>query len=139
LRKDGEQSVDQILRSIKMVIGRPTPASAPLPVPADEPVQDVLVQDLGDAGYDPDGIPPATGEDAPLIEDAVGEAMRESLASLSRIEAIATPVDAPRSDPLEDMVREMLRPMLKQWLDTNLPEIVEQVVQREVRRITGRR
>ena len=121
-----EQSMEDILASIKRVISADVDAARRLPrVPATVPVapaeEDVL--ELGEA-------PASEG----LVSGATVEASKAALAMLSQLS-----VD-PRADgnTLDGLVREMLRPMLKQWLDANLPDIVERIVAREVARILGR-
>ncbi|QQN75404.1 DUF2497 domain-containing protein [Croceicoccus sp. YJ47] len=153
--QDGEQSVDEILRSIKKVIIRddrhPSGGDAPMPRRneparhdagaqdadwherdrADRAASNDMPDDFAQDGREADG-------DAPLIENAARDAIGESLAALSGLSATPPSANGPPNNALEEMIREMLRPMLKQWLDDNLPEIVERIVQREVRRITGR-
>lgn len=110
------QSMEEILASIKRVISADTAAARRLPPAPDD------VLELGDA--------PA----APLVSDRAREASRAALASLAGLS-----IDRHAHDnTLDGLVREMLRPMLKQWLDDNLPELVERIVTREVARIVGR-
>ncbi|WP_239805333.1 DUF2497 domain-containing protein [Croceicoccus hydrothermalis] len=164
--QDGEQSVDEILRSIKKVIIRddrhPSGGDAPMPRQTEPARHDVGAQDAewhkrdrADARGDDRAMAEFASEeparrndfardgreaegDAPLIESAARDAIGESLAALSGLSATPPSTNGSANNALEDMIREMLRPMLKQWLDSNLPEIVERIVQREVRRITGR-
>jgi cell pole-organizing protein PopZ len=119
-----DQSMEDILASIKRVISadveaaRRLPPSRPAAVASDD---DVL--ELGE---------PA-GQDG-LVSGATAEASKAALAALSGIG-----ID-PRADAntLDGLVREMLRPMLKTWLDAHLSEIVERIVAREVARVLGR-
>ncbi|WP_299308945.1 DUF2497 domain-containing protein [uncultured Croceicoccus sp.] len=164
--QDGEQSVDEILRSIKKVIIRddrhPSGGDAPMSRRAEPARHDAGAQDAdwherdrADARGDHRAMTEFASEetarrddfardgreadgDAPLIENAARDAIGESLAALSGLSATPPSASGPPNNALEEMIREMLRPMLKQWLDDNLPEIVERIVQREVRRITGR-
>ncbi|MDT0576153.1 DUF2497 domain-containing protein [Croceicoccus sp. F390] len=141
MRHDEEQSVEDILQSIKQVIERDEQA---MPFAqarsrsggnrASTAAPPVHEQMPGEQPFsDPDGV------DAPLIAQPVEQVMRNSFAALSRA-ADAAPTSAQREakNTIEDMVRDMLRPMLKDWLDSNLPAIVEHIVEREVRRITDR-
>ncbi len=117
-----EQSMEDILASIKRVISADVEAARRLPssppIPAEE---DVL--ELGEPAVE-----------AGLVSGATAEASKAALAALSSIG-----VD-PRADAntLDGLVREMLRPMLKAWLDAHLPEIVERIVALEVARVLGR-
>ncbi len=121
-----EQSMEDILASIKRVISADVESARRVPpvavVPVDE-AEDVL--ELGDA--------PAEAGDT-LVSGATAEASKAALAALAGI-SIDPKAEA---NTLDGLVREMLRPMLKQWLDANLPDIVERVVTREVARVVGR-
>ncbi len=143
MRQEGEPSVEDILASIKKVIASDQrvgtrPRTIAEPATADD-ADEVL--DLGEAGEFIDDEPEdASGEDA-LVNEAVVDLMRESLAALSMM-------SAPRARPqivrqgetsVEALVREMLRPMLAQWLDNNLPGMVERLVAEEIRRIVGKK
>lgn len=119
-----EQSMEDVLASIKRIISadvqaaRRFPAAPGVPVPSED---DVL--ELGDA----------PGGDA-LISGKTVKASKAALAALAGVS-----ID-PRADDntLDGLVRELLRPMLKEWLDANLPELVERIVTREVARAIGR-
>ena len=129
-----EQSMEDVLASIKRIISADVEAARRIPgapgitagaiLPQDE---DVL--ELGQAPQ-----PSAETTEGGLVS---GEALRASKAALA---ALATVTVDPHAGPntLEGLVREMLRPMLKEWLDANLPDLVERVVAREVARIIGR-
>ena len=110
-----EQSMEDILASIKRVISADAAAARRLPSPARDDVLEL-------------------GEAPGLVSDRARYASKAALATLAtvQIDAHAPP------NTLDGLVREMLRPMLKQWLDDNLPELVERVVAREVARIVGR-
>lgn len=119
-----EQSMEDILASIKRVISADADAARRLPPappprrPAPDP-EDVL--ELGE--------PPAQ-----LVSPGAEQQSRAALAALAGLSI--DPHGA--SNTLDGLVRELLRPMLKQWLDQNLPDLVERIVAREVARITGR-
>jgi cell pole-organizing protein PopZ len=121
-----EQSMEDILASIKRVISadvdaaRRLPAARPAPVPAED---DIL--ELGE---------PPVGQNDFLVSGAAAEASKAALAGLSTI-GIDPKADA---TTLDGLVREMLRPMLKSWLDARLPDIVERVVAAEVARVLAR-
>lgn len=117
-----EQSMEDILASIKRVISADAAAARRLPparptAPAEE--DDVL--ELGD--------PPPQ-----LVSPKAEQQSRAALSSLAALSI--DPHGA--NNTLDGLVRELLRPMLKQWLDQNLPDLVERIVAREVARITGR-
>jgi cell pole-organizing protein PopZ len=123
-----EQSMEDILASIKRVISADVDAArrlppAPVAIAPVEEAEDVL--ELGAA-------PDDAGDT--LLSGATAEASKAALAAL-----VGLSID-PKADAntLDGLVREMLRPMLKQWLDANLPDIVERVVTREVARVVGR-
>jgi cell pole-organizing protein PopZ len=122
-----EQSMEDILASIKRVISADVEAARRLPSTRPAviaPADDVL--ELGE--------PPAGQREDSLVSGATAQASKAALAGLSGIH-----VD-PKGDAntLDGLVREMLRPMLKEWLDANLSDIVERVVAREVARVIGR-
>ena len=123
-----EQSMEDILASIKRVISadataarRLPPAPAPAPAARAAPPEPDDVLELGD--------PPPQ-----LVSSRAEQQSRAALASLQGL--AIDPQGA--ANTLDGLVRELLRPMLKQWLDQNLPDIVERIVAREVARITGR-
>ncbi len=122
-----DQSIEEILASIKRVISADAEAARRLP-----PVSVAVIAAADDDVLEL-GDPPA-GQGDGLISGAAADASKAALAALSGIS-----ID-PRADAgtLDGLVREMLRPMLKQWLDANLPDIVERVVAREVARVVGR-
>jgi cell pole-organizing protein PopZ len=117
-----DQSMEDILASIKRVISADVEAARRLP-PSRPVVADEDVLELGEPV-----------DESGLVSGATAEASKAALAALSGIG-----ID-PRADAntLDGLVREMLRPMLKTWLDAHLPEIVERIVAREVARVLGR-
>ena len=122
-----EQSMEDVLSSIKRIISADVEAARRIPKSAAvAPADDVL--ELGEAPKDE-----APKEEA-LVSGKAAKASKAALAALANLT-----VDPKASEnTLDGLVREMLRPMLKEWLDANLPELVERVVAREVARIIGR-
>jgi cell pole-organizing protein PopZ len=122
-----EQSMEDVLSSIKRIISADVEAARRFPKPAEPSVaaEDDDVLELG--------VSPASPDDS-LVS---GKAAKASKAALK---ALATVTVDPRAgeNTLDGLVREMIRPMLKEWLDANLPDLVERVVAREVARIIGR-
>ena len=120
-----EQSMEDVLSSIKRIISADVEAARRFPRPGGiepaEPDDDVL--ELGEGP-----------KEQALISGKAAKASKAALAALASVR-----ID-PKADEntLEGLVRDMLRPMLKEWLDANLPDLVERVVQREVARIIGR-
>ncbi len=118
-----EQSMEDVLASIKRIISADVEAARRLPGAGVSPAADDVLE-LGEA--------PA--RDEALIS---GKAAKASKAALAALAGVA--IDPRAGDnTLDGLVREMLRPMLKEWLDANLPELVERVVTREVARAIGR-
>jgi cell pole-organizing protein PopZ len=119
-----EQSMEDVLASIKRIISADVEAARRMPVEAAVPEDDVL--ELGSA--------PGPSHDEGMISAQAMEASKAALASLAGLS-----IDPKAADnTLDGLVREMLRPMLKHWLDANLPDLVERVVTREVARVIGR-
>lgn len=162
--QNGEPSVEEILESIKKVIARdnragalearrrreavadPVEDAAPARPHAVRDEADVL--DLGELELAAEqAVPPmpagngADGEEAPLITQAVREAMQENLAALAMLAEPGARPQIVRSGEtsLEGLTRDLLRPMLADWLDRNLPAMVERLVQAEIARIVGKR
>ena len=157
-----EPTMEEILASIRRIISedepaggdaapeaepepQPAQAAAELPLPPEEPEDDVLelterVETHGDldvysAAAEPEeelsfAEPEPLAPEAPLVGDPAAAAAAAAFGRLSS--SILMPADG---RTLEDVVRELLRPLLKQWLDDNLPGIVQQTVQAEVERI----
>jgi uncharacterized protein len=120
-----EQSMEEVLASIKRVISADTAAARRIP-PAPAPRSDY--DDVLELGQ-----PPAV-PNAGLVSDRAVEASKAALANLAALSIDRNAAD----NTLDGLVREMLRPMLREWLDANLPDLVERVVTREVARIIGR-
>jgi uncharacterized protein len=119
-----EQSMEDVLASIKRIISADVEAARRMPAAEPVPQDDVL--ELGEA--------PARSLTEGLISSRAAEASKAALASLSSLSIDRNAAD----NTLDGLVREMLRPMLSDWLDKNLPELVERVVTREVARVIGR-
>ena len=120
-----DQSMEDVLASIKRVMARDAPSSelprrrAAMPV-----VDDVLELRAEDQDEDQDG--------AGLSSPATVHATRRKLRSLQEVETS----HASGGHGVEGWVTELMKPMLRNWLDEHLPAIVEAAVEREVRRIT---
>ncbi|MEE4317312.1 DUF2497 domain-containing protein [Erythrobacter dokdonensis] len=161
---EGEASVEEILESIKKVIARDNRAvalearrrrelaadeSEAAPQPASQARDEDEVLDLADMECSPEteasamplGSGQATGDETPLIADAVRSAMQENLAALAMLAEPGAKPQIVRSGEtsLEGLTRELLRPMLAQWLEANLPAMVEKLVQAEIARIVGKK
>jgi len=124
-----EQSMEDVLSSIKRIISADVEAARrfPKPSPAIAPAEDEDILELGDA---PASEAPAKG----LVS---GKAAKASKAALAALDTVRIDPNA-GANTMDGLVRELLQPMLKEWLDANLPELVERVVAREVARIIGR-
>ena len=124
-----EQSMEDVLSSIKRIISADVEAARrfPKPSPAIAPAEDEDILELGDA---PAPEAPAKG----LVS---GKAAKASKAALAALDTVRIDPNA-GANTMDGLVRELLQPMLKEWLDANLPELVERVVAREVARIIGR-
>lgn len=126
-----EQSMEDVLSSIKRIISADVEAARRFPKPsaiaaAPEEEEDIL--ELGEA--------PA-GAAAPAKGLVSGKAAKASKAALAALDSVRIDPNA-GANTMDGLVREMLKPMLKEWLDANLPDLVERVVAREVARIIGR-
>jgi uncharacterized protein len=125
-----EQSMEDVLASIKRVISADVEAARRFPrpsaiAPAAEEDDDIL-----ELGESPAAPPVSKG----LVSGKAAKASKAALAALDNVK-----IDPHASaNTMDGLVREMLQPMLKEWLDANLPELVERVVAREVARIIGR-
>ncbi len=151
MRKDGEPSVEEILASIKKVIGRENRESAaeqkrqrashPSDEASDTTEADVL--DLGEEAeiLDADAQEGSGNSDDALLDAAARASMRDSFEALALLAEPGARPQIVRSGEtsLEGLAREMLRPMLAQWLDANLPAMVERMVATEIARIAGKR
>lgn len=147
-----EQSMEEILSSIKRIIAEDSEAALSPPrakraivAPAADavPTQEPEVLELTEAApvetapapkAAPKAAAPQAEKPALVSEEAVS-ASRSSIAALS---ALVVKPEVTGSDTLEGLVREMIRPMLTEWLDAKLPDIVERLVAQEIRRITER-
>jgi hypothetical protein len=127
-----EQSMEDVLASIKRIISADVEAARRFPKPsgiapaAEEAEEDIL--ELGEA--------PAAAS-TPAKGLVSGRAAKASKAALAALDSVRIDPDA-GANTMDGLVREMLKPMLKEWLDANLPDLVERVVAREVARIIGR-
>jgi uncharacterized protein len=145
-----EQSMEEILSSIKRIIAEDSEAALSPPrakraiAPAaaaatsPEPVAEPEVLELTEAApAEVKATPPVVTTEAKTatISDEAVSASRSSIAALS---ALVVKPEVTGSDTLEGLVREMVRPMLTEWLDAKLPDIVERLVAQEIRRITDR-
>jgi uncharacterized protein len=123
-----EQSMEDVLSSIKRIISADVEAARRFPKPtAIAPAEDEDVLELGEESA---SAAPAKG----LVS---GEAAKASKAALAALDSVRIDPNA-AANTMDGLVRELLQPMLKEWLDANLPELVERVVAREVARIIGR-
>ncbi len=147
-----EQSMEEILSSIKRIIAEDSDAAlapprpkraiasavAPDPVPVAEPeVLELTEAAPAEPAPETAASPqPKSPEPKPaLVSENVVAASRSSIAALS---ALVVKPEVTGSDTLEGLVRDMIRPMLTEWLDAKLPDIVERLVAQEIRRITDR-
>ena len=123
-----EQSMEDVLSSIKRIISADVEAARRFPKPTTiAPAED---EDILELGEDPVLTAPAKG----LVS---GKAAKASKAALAALDSVRIDPNA-GANTMDGLVRELLQPMLKEWLDANLPELVERVVAREVARIIGR-
>lgn len=121
-----EQSMEDVLASIKRIISADVEAARRFPTPSTiVPVEEDILE-LGEAP----AATPAKG----LVS---GKAAKASKAALAALDSVRLDPNA-GANTMDGLVREMLQPMLKEWLDANLPDLVERVVAREVARIIGR-
>lgn len=122
-----EQSMEDVLSSIKRIISADVEAARRFPKPSAvapaEEEEDIL--ELGEA--------PAAAAKGIVS----GKAAKASKAALAALDSVKLDPNA-GANTMDGLVREMLKPMLKEWLDANLPDLVERVVAREVARIIGR-
>jgi hypothetical protein len=124
-----EQSMEDVLASIKRIISADVEAARRFPTPSSiaPPDEEEDVLELGEA--------PASPSDAKGLVS--GKAVKASKAALAALDTVKIDPGA-GANTMDGLVREMLKPMLKEWLDANLPDLVERVVAREVARIIGR-
>ena len=160
-----DQSMEDILASIRRILNEDEVAAAPVAPPAvasDEPLlltEEMLVPVPGDpAASEPAIVAPAAApppEPAPvavpapvevaapgpegLLAPAVAAAAAASVSQLLRAVSTERGAMVHRGGPsIEDVVREELRPLLKDWLDQYLPAMVERLVRAEIERVVGR-
>ncbi len=156
-----EQSMEEILQSIKRIIAEENDGSEPdvaaAPVRNGAHGSDVLeLTDLVEEGdaVDPvkEAFPSAPSKKAATngsdILDSIDsllsdDAARSSAAALrnlsgsSKSRTSGTSLPAFRSGTsVEDLMIEAMRPMLKDWLDANLPGLVERLVEKEIRKLS---
>lgn len=140
-----EQSMEDILASIRRIIAEDTgtaPAiAAPQPAPADEILD--LTEIIRDAPAAPAPPPvaaaPAMRDNEPA-GDLAGAIAREALARLAQTdEPERAPARGVRlGDPartLEDVVRDLLRPLVQSWVDRHLRSLVADMVREEIARV----
>ncbi|MET0180308.1 MAG: DUF2497 domain-containing protein [Novosphingobium sp.] len=154
----GEQSVGEILESIRKVMERDDRAvgTAPGgdadsldPGAADDGPAPVL--ELTDAHLEPVAAPGVTSaeplelREAPAPQPvAAAAAPADDPARAALRDLLAALAPSPRGVPpgetsLEGLTRELLRPMLAEWLDRNLPALAEKLLAAEIARIRDRR
>jgi cell pole-organizing protein PopZ len=153
-----EQSVEDILASIRRIIVEDEPATAAVPTPpaSDAPEPDDVLELTRPLPPEPvrEVAPPPPPPPAPslsppppsptpptasrpaLVSPVAADASRQALAYLSSLNLGGSD---PADDTLKSLVREMLRPMLKAWLDAELPGMVERLVVQEIARLTAQR
>jgi cell pole-organizing protein PopZ len=155
MRQEGEPSVEEILESIKKVIARDNRESAVeqrrqreqagiQPTVQEQPeLETDHILDLGEEAemIEDEIFDYEENIEPPLVNDAVGSSMRESLAALAMLSEPSARPQIVRSGEtsLEGLVRDMLRPMLADWLEHNLPAMVEKMVAAEITRIAGKK
>jgi len=147
MKQNGEPTVEEILASIKQVIGS---ESGP-----EQRRRDPLLDQAGGQGTAAAGGSAKAADDVldlaeaqiastdepPLLAENARASMRESLAALAAISGPGAVPQIVRSGEtsLEGMVRDLLRPALAEWLDQNLPQIVEKMVAAEISKIVGKK
>lgn len=158
-----DQSMEDILASIRRILNEDDAAPAPAPAPeqpgtppaADEPL--VLTEEMMVSAPDEaaplstaapeDPVPPSDPAPAPaappavdaLLAPAAAAAASAAVGQLLRAVSSERGAAVTRGGPsIEDVVREELRPLLKDWLDQHLPAVVERLVRAEIERVVGR-
>lgn len=125
-----EQSMEDVLSSIKRIISADVEAARRFPKPAAiAPAEEEDILELGEE--------PAAAPATPSKGLVSGKAAKASKAALAALDNVRIDPNA-GANTMDGLVRELLQPMLKEWLDANLPDLVERVVAREVARIIGR-
>ncbi len=160
-----DQSMEDILASIRRILNEDESASAPSAGPATMPepgagaesvppsveaeplllTEDMMVSLPDEPESAPTAEPPSSPEPAPLVSPnallapAVAAAAAASVGELLRAVSTERSAAVHRGGPtIEDVVREELRPLLKDWLDQHLPALVERLVRVEIERVVGR-
>jgi cell pole-organizing protein PopZ len=164
--KEQDQSMEEILQSIKRIIAEEGEPAAPqepagsdvleltdmLTQPAPAAAESMSIDEIMAMPASPVEAPPAAEEPAPtmgfsnegLVSNAAVESAASSIKTLLETPGAAEHVFQPlpsaqfrSGTTVEDLVMESLRPMLKEWLDANLPQLVERLVDREIKRIVA--
>ncbi len=156
-----EQTMEEILASIRKIIESNEAITSPLVADFDEPafaevnledanLEDANLADVFEPAQTPLPVPhqinvPLTMAPAiQPVETQVPSLQSEMarLVSQSPERRVAAAFDDLNSAflkskqmPMEDIAEAMLRPMLKDWLDNNLPNLVERLVREEISRI----
>lgn len=132
-----EQSVEDILDSIKRMMAEETPPSpSPSPRRAADPGDDDVLELTRPIAPPPPRAPSAADPGRTIVSAGTADASRQALAYLSSLKLRSGDV---ADDSLAGLVRELLKPMLKAWLDVELPAIVERAVVQEIARMTAAR
>lgn len=164
---DSDQSMEEILQSIRRIIAEESDDASPADKPDFNPADigsDVLeLTDMVDENANvvslnasEAGMDVLSNIDKAIVTPPASAAPSNSLLSEKSTKAAvaalktltgATPAEVPMKttaspafrsgNTVEDLTMELLRPMLKEWLDTNLPSIVERIVTKEVKKLTS--
>lgn len=158
-----EQSMEEILQSIKRIIaeesdapeGEEAPAAPMMAAPRENGARgsDVLeLTDMVAEGEAPAPKPkkaaaPSSGGDILESIDSLlsDDAARSSSAALRALNTSTrgrptTTIPSPQfrsGTTVEDLMIEAMRPMLKEWLDSHLPHLVERLVEKEIRKLSN--
>lgn len=160
-----DQSMEDILASIRRILDDETPAEAPpsggedvleltetMLAPEDQPLKPATPAAVAEppppaaspatAPVPAAPVPAAPAEESALIGAAAAGAAGASLTALRAATGAAAALPARPETlvgyanlTLEQMVREEIRPLLRAWLDENLPPLVERLVKAELERI----
>ena len=145
--EEHDQSMEEILQSIKRIIADEEGDAPPKPQAAPKkPAKILELTELVEEGKKAAPAPKPAPKPMPMpVEEKIisDEAVEVSASMLDRLKQQERPA-RPRDDSMpfrsgytvEDLVVEALKPMLKEWLDANLPALVEDLVDREIRRIS---
>lgn len=159
--KDSDQSMEDILQSIKRIIADESDPAASMPGSDVLELTELLEEDAAPPSVTPPAPepvapppPPAApaaaapspkAEPAPastehLMSDDTFAASAAALKALANRPVASTTSVSPTfrsGTTVEDLVMEALKPMIKEWLDGNLPSMVRSLVEREIRRLSG--